>query len=165
MGIVLRKGEVTDVKEVPNLWALEIDPAHEQVDITTTLSMGSQMEQMPFMGNLTDFAEMNPPGLDEAMAFGKVLEYVDDSEFDIVVFDTAPTGHTLKLLSIPDMLSGWLGKILMMRLKFNQLFSAFKNMFSKDETNTESPLKALKKLKTSIESVKRPCKIQKKLNL
>ena len=52
------------------------------------------------------------------------------------------------------MLSGWLGKILMMRLKFNHLFSAFKNMFSKEESNTESPLKALKNLKTSIESAR-----------
>lgn len=63
--------------------------------------------------SFSDMAELNPPGLDEAIAFGKVLEYIDNSEFDIVVFDTAPTGHTLKLLSIPDMLSGWLGKILM----------------------------------------------------
>ena len=44
------------------------------------------------------------------MAFGKVLEFLQDSEYDLVIFDTAPTGHTLRLLSLPDMLSGWMGR-------------------------------------------------------
>jgi arsenite-transporting ATPase len=152
--ISLTTGQVTPIKEIPNLWALEIDPESEQSQIAGALSMVPNLEQLPFMEGMMDMSELNPPGLDEALAFGKVLEYLDDSEFDIVIFDTAPTGHTLKLLSIPDMLSGWLGKLLMMRMRLSQFFSAFKSLFSKDETSNESPVKALKKLKSSIESAK-----------
>jgi anion-transporting ArsA/GET3 family ATPase len=52
-------------------------------------------------------ASMNPPGVDEAMAFGTVLEFLENSDYDLVIFDTAPTGHTLRLLSLPEIMAAW----------------------------------------------------------
>ena len=50
------------------------------------------------------FAAGVVPGSDELAALELLAEQVDSDEFDRVVVDTAPTGHTLRLLDLPDVL-------------------------------------------------------------
>ncbi len=114
------------------------------------MGMGGMMEGFG-MGDLQEFASMNPPGIDEALAFGKVLEFIEtDHDYDLIIFDTAPTGHTLRFLSLPETLSGWIGKILKLRIKIGKFFGVFKKMFSQDETGEDNSLELLERLKNSI---------------
>jgi len=51
--------------------------------------------------------------VDEAVAISKVVQFInspDYAHFSRIVFDTAPTGHTLRLLTLPDFLDASLGE-------------------------------------------------------
>jgi arsenite-transporting ATPase len=157
LGQTLQPGEITKIEGVNTLWGLEINPKYEQSQVSDALSMISD-EDSPLGSEFKDLSGLNPPGIDEAMAFGKVLQYLDKADYDLIIFDTAPTGHTLRLLSIPDVLSGWMGKIITLRFKFGKLFGAFKTMFSKKkklgDIDDQDPIEMLQALKDSIEHAK-----------
>jgi arsenite-transporting ATPase len=162
LGMELAPGEPTPVTGVKNLTALEINPKINMAEfqgITNMnpmedIGMGGMMDTFG-MGDLEDFASMNPPGIDEALAFGKVLEFIEtEHDYDLIVFDTAPTGHTLRLLSLPDTLSGWLGKLLKLRLRMGKLLGTFKKVFTKGEQKEDNSLEILERLNNSIENAK-----------
>lgn len=51
---------------------------------------------------LSELLESPPPGVDEIASVAKAI--TDTEGFDLVIFDTAPTGHTLRLLEVPTFL-------------------------------------------------------------
>ena len=67
-----------------------------------------------------------PPGLDELVALGNVMDE-KSGEFDVIVVDTAPTGHTLRLLALPQFLDGLLGKLIKLRVQLSGLTSTLKS--------------------------------------
>ncbi|MGQ9837368.1 MAG: ArsA family ATPase [Cyanobacteriota bacterium] len=65
--------------------------------------------------------QMPPPGLDEVMALLTMLEQGSTSQFDLVVLDTAPTGHMLRFLQMPQALEGWVSLALKLWLKYRDV--------------------------------------------
>ena len=68
-------------------------------------------DSLSFVGELL---ESLPPGVDEAVAISKVVQLARSEEymdFTHVIFDTAPTGHTLRLLTLPEFLDATIGKL------------------------------------------------------
>jgi len=133
----------------------------EEVEIDDELTDAPKSEGPSMAGfNMQDALGMGadllgggsiPPGSDEAFAFGKLLELIESSEYDIVVFDTAPTGHTLRLLSLPDYLDSFVGRMLKMRLRFGNFFKSLRGLFgggSDVEDNSLETLESLKKIIT-----------------
>jgi arsenite-transporting ATPase len=73
-----------------------------------------------------DLIELAPPGLDELVAVVSVTEAVLGGEeatapYDTVVLDTAPTGHTLRLLALPAGAREWVRALLGILLKYRQV--------------------------------------------
>ncbi len=105
--------EPTEVAGVDGLWGLELDPEARISDHIPKLteSLG------PMLGgedpNL-NASEMVLPGLDEAMAFDELLKHLENPDWDVIVFDTAPTGHTLRFLALPEIIEKWADKIIRM---------------------------------------------------
>ncbi len=105
--------EPTKVEGVKNLWGLELDPEARISDHIPKLteSLG------PMLGGEDpdlNASEMVLPGLDEAMAFDELLKHLENPDWDVIVFDTAPTGHTLRFLALPEIIEKWADKIIRM---------------------------------------------------
>lgn len=65
--------------------------------------------------------DMPPPGLDEVMALLTVLEQMEAGEADLVIIDTAPTGHMLRFLQMPAALEGWVSLALKLWVKYRDV--------------------------------------------
>ncbi|WP_101298073.1 ArsA family ATPase [Halegenticoccus soli] len=109
-----------------NLYAMEVDPDDEVERhlLETKRALGDQVS--PAMVNEIDRQiEMahQTPGAYEAALFDRFVDVMRDSEeYDRVVFDTSPTGGTLRLLALPDFLEGWIDRLVAKRRQSIRLF-------------------------------------------
>nr|WP_135825429.1 ArsA family ATPase [Halorussus ruber] len=94
------------------------------------------------------------PGADEAAAMQKLLEFMDDERFERVVVDTAPTGHTLRLLELPELMDSMVGRIMKMKQKFQGMMEGVKGMFGGEEADPEQGLDDLEELSDRIERLR-----------
>ncbi|SEK39115.1 ArsA family ATPase [Haloferax larsenii] len=94
------------------------------------------------------------PGADEAAAMQQLLEYLDDPRFDRVVIDTAPTGHTLRLLELPEIMDSMLGRIVRMRDKFSGMMDNIKGMFGGGPDEPQAGMADLDDLRERIERLR-----------
>lgn len=140
-----------------NLEALEIDPDMAMQEYQAkmkeqqALNPGIGGMDMGMMQEQMDMASMSP-GIDEAAAFDKFLQYMTTDEYDIIIFDTAPTGHTLRLLSFPEMMDSWVGKMIKIRRQVGSMAKAFKNImpFMGDEEEEDRALEDMEETKKQI---------------
>lgn len=100
------------VEVAPNLWAEQIDPQARLEENWRTI----QQHAVAVL-NWAGLAEVEAeelsviPGLDELFSLADVKRYHDDGPYDVVVVDCAPTGETLRLLSLPDVISFYMERI------------------------------------------------------
>ena len=94
------------------------------------------------------------PGADETAAMQKLLEFMDDPRFDRVVVDTAPTGHTLRLLELPELMDTMLGRIMQLKQKFEGMMEGMKGIFGGEEADAEQGLDDLEELSERIERLR-----------
>lgn len=116
--------EATLVDGFTNLFAMEIDPTssiQEMLDQSEQQgggAMGAMMQDLAFA----------IPGVDEAMGFAEVMKQVKTMEYSVIIFDTAPTGHTLRFLSFPSVLEKALAKISQLSGRFGPVFQQMSGM-------------------------------------
>jgi len=96
----------------PNLVGLEIDPEAEAERHITTVKMSMKSLVAPKMyGEIDRQLELarHAPGTMEAALLERMADLMTDvkGRFDLVIFDTAPSGHTIRLLSLPEVLAAW----------------------------------------------------------
>src|SRR5437899_6310812 len=68
-----------------------------------------------------DLIDLAPPGIDELFALLAVMNAFSGGRFDVVVVDTAPTGHSLRLLQLPGKALGWVHALLAILLKYRRV--------------------------------------------
>ncbi|HNB51932.1 MAG TPA: TRC40/GET3/ArsA family transport-energizing ATPase [Anaerolineales bacterium] len=91
--------EVTPVSI--HLWAVKIDPKAAAETYKARILDDARQRGRPEAAIRVMEEELNSPCTEEMAAFDKFIEYASEDSWDSVVFDTAPTGHTLRLLELP----------------------------------------------------------------
>jgi arsenite-transporting ATPase len=154
------------------LWAMEIDTTQAKNEFSEfSKSADFTKGASDFMGSvglsgisdslqdlkLGELLDTPPPGLDEAIAIAKVVQFTKDekyAKFTRIVFDTAPTGHTLRLLSLPEFLDKSIGKIVRLRQKLTSAGDLVKGLFGQENQNQDAAVEKLENLKKRLQEVK-----------
>ena len=118
-----------------NLQGLEIDP-----DATTDrhlADVGRTLKRlMPgsLAGEVDKHMDLSrrSPGTHEAAVLERITELVEEGmrEHDLVVFDTAPSGHTARLMALPEVMTAWTDGLLRRREKSQNLGAAMRGLES-----------------------------------
>lgn len=127
-----------------NLWAVEVDAAadaEEYVERIKKDARGSvSREVLSTVDKHLELAKSSP-GTEESALFDRFVDLISlcPSEYDRIVFDTAPTGHTLRLLTLPALLSAWVEGVVRQREKVAGMERMLRNIAG-DDSGGEDPV-------------------------
>lgn len=109
LGVELR---AEPMQVLPNLWAQEINALHELESswgmVSSYLSdlLAWQGVETIAQGELSVI-----PGTEELFSLLQIKRHYDEGLYDVLVVDAAPTGETLRLLSLPDIMRWWIARL------------------------------------------------------
>ena len=147
-----------------DLWAMEIDPSAEadryiesvktHIAEATAPRLASEVERQ------IDIARV-APGAEEAALFERFTRIIAEERerFDLIVFDTAPTAQTLRLLTLPEQMFTWIGGLVSQRRKVNALGRMWRNVagtaLNDKEKNHDPILSALEARRARFETTRK----------
>jgi arsenite-transporting ATPase len=151
----------TRVTDEDGLHAMEIDP-RDRFERRYGDVFERMLEDVESLGVNLEAADVESvtehgliPGADEIAVVDLFAEYDDHPEWDVVVFDTAPTGHTLRLLELPNVMDSTMGTLLNMREQLRSLTDRVASMFGSDDDDDDdrSYSEQMSTLQTRMEEV------------
>lgn len=138
-----------------NLYGIEIDPEKESQQYINKVRKDLKQIMSPIIMedlNKQLDAAIVSPGSHESALFDKMIALIngESEHFDRIIFDTAPTGHTVRLLSLPELLGGWIESLMSKRKKTISL----KNMIGRNREEKDPILEILSKRKDNLEKAR-----------
>lgn len=141
----------TPVKGFDNLHAMEIDPNLGTAELPDDFFEDNDQFKMG-KAAVTELVSALP-GIDEAVSYAEVMKLVESLNFDVVIFDTAPTGHTLRLLSFPTLIEKGLGKLMRIKSQVSPFISNIASIMGLSNFNVDSLTGRLEGLLPVIEKI------------
>ena len=135
-------GKHTPVEGVPNLWAYEIETKEtierSKVEIREKIQWFLKFADISTKAeDFVESATMNP-AFEESAMFENMIDLMFKDEYDVYVFDTAPTANARRLLGMSKVYSLWVNKMLKSREEARTL----REMLSFTKKKEEDPLMA-----------------------
>ena len=91
---------ITPIKGIDNLYAMEIDPDEATREYKEKI-IAPFREIMPEDVIASIDEQLSGPCTTEMASFDRFIDFMETTQYDVIVFDTAPTGHTIRLLELP----------------------------------------------------------------
>jgi len=91
----------TPVRGLSNLWAAKIDPKAAAESYKARILEDARQRGRPPEAIKVMAEELDSPCTEEMAAFDRFIDFASQADWPVIVFDTAPTGHTLRLLELP----------------------------------------------------------------
>jgi arsenite/tail-anchored protein-transporting ATPase len=118
-----------------NLDAMEIDPAARFEELKTryrawtdelfaSLTGSSRWEIQFDREAMRELVALAPPGIDEIAALSAISDLLGEGGYTTIVLDTAPTGHLVRFLELPDVVLSWVRAFLKLLLKYREVVHA-----------------------------------------
>jgi arsenite/tail-anchored protein-transporting ATPase len=132
-----------------NLWGVEIDAEADAAKYIERIKDDARRsvsaEVLPTVRKHLDLAKSSP-GTEESALFDRFVDFMSLSpgEYDFVVFDTAPTGHTLRLLTLPALLATWTEGMVRQREKVAGMERMLRNLAGEEGSGDDPVLKRLR---------------------
>ncbi|MFW6158530.1 MAG: ArsA family ATPase, partial [Planctomycetota bacterium] len=120
----------------PNLHLRELEPAACFEEFKR--KHHDPLQQIALRGTFLDeqdieqLLDLSLPGLDELMAFFEIAEIVRQGEVACTIVDTAPTGHVLRFLEMPDLMRNWLKALDAMLGKHRYMMKLYRGTYRED---------------------------------
>lgn len=134
---------------IADLWAMEIDPEEEAdayiAAVKERVEAAAPPRLLEEVERQIDIARVSP-GAVEAAVFDRFTRILEDEgrAYDRIVFDTAPTGQTLRLLSLPELMTTWMSGLIGRRKKVGAMARMWRNVAGSEtsEEEIEDPILA-----------------------
>lgn len=129
--------EVKEVKGTKNLSVLQVsaEAAFSKFKIRYESQIRKILDTSTYLDqeDIDSLFALPIPGMDEVMGFKTIVDLIDEAEFDKYIVDTAPTGHALRLLTLPELLDDWIKVMARMRWKYRYMVETFSGKYKPDE--------------------------------
>jgi arsenite-transporting ATPase len=129
----------------PNLDGLELDPDRQVTEHLAKVSAQLKRFTRPEMYNEIERQmrlTRHSPGAQEAAMLERMANVIELglTDYDLVIFDTAPTGHTLRLLSLPEAMAAWTQGLLNANKRSEKLGEVLNHLTPKSGRDVSNPL-------------------------
>ena len=130
---------ITPITGVDNLFALEIDAPKRLEEFKAKYR--EELETIAYRGTIFDrddiseFLSLSLPGMDEMMAVFDIADIIKEGEYGLVILDTAPTGHTIRLLELPDLMLGWVSLLKLMQERYRYIGRRLTGRYPRDKVD------------------------------
>lgn len=128
---------------------MEVDPKKG-----VSLGEGAEAAAPPMLAGMMKDLSSSMPGIDEATSFAELLKHIQKLEFSCIVFDTAPTGHTLRLLAFPETVRKAMGTLQTLQSRMGGLMAQASSMlFGEDAPDPLARVDELLGLVSRVETL------------
>ena len=132
-------GVITQMEGIKNLYLLEMDAyrLYEEFRDKHEGTMKKLAERGTYFDkdDIESFFSLSLPGMDEVMAVIEVANILKSGAYDLIVLDTAPTGHTLRLLALPARMERWIAVLDLMQDKYRFLKRHYTGRYKRDDAD------------------------------
>jgi len=134
---VVRNGNVKGAKPLSNLSGIEISAEHalSKFKIKYNDEIRKILETSTYLDreDVDSVFALPIPGIDEVMGLKAIVDLIEEAKFDKYIVDTAPTGHALRLLTLPELFDDWIKVMAKMRWKYRYMVERFSGEYKSDE--------------------------------